>query len=661
VCPLDKRLLGDQHPHVATSLNNLALLYSRQGRYTDAEPLYKQALEMRKRLLGDQHPHVATSLNNLAQLYRYQGNITKALEFRKQGLKVEEQNLSVNLSVGFERQRREYIRTTSGTTDATISLHLNSAFNNSQAANLALTTIFQRKGRILDVVTNDLQIIRQRVDDKSSLKLIDQLSNSYNQLASLIYSEPKKISPEHPRKIAELEQKIKDLENQLSRRSAEFANLSQELKSQTVTLADVRKLIPADAALVEIVSYRPLNLKAKQPNQRWGRNRYAAYVLNSTGKPQAIDLGEAANIKPTLESFRNSLKDRNTPQDQVKQSARDVDKLVMEPIRKLLGNKRKILIAPDGALNLIPFEALVDENNRYLIENYSFTYLSSGRDLLRLQNKSPRKITRNQSPRNQSSRNQSPNTQQSVIIADPLFHKQGEVVAVKPNKPNNTRSIDISNINFPPLIGTREEAKSIADMLGVKPFLETQASEGVIKELQSPKVLHIATHAFFKNPPQKSEHKNTYRDNPLLLSGLVLSGYENRQGGGNEDGILTALETTALNLTGTKLVVLSACDTSLGQDQTGEGLYSFRRALVIAGSESQVMSLWKVDDAATKDLMIAYYEKVLGKEGKQQGRSEALRQTQLEMLGGGKYQNKYQHPYYWAAFIPSGDWRAMGE
>ena len=171
--------------------------------------------------------------------------------------------------------------------------------------------------------------------------------------------------------------------------------------------------------------------------------------------------------------------------------------------------------------------------------------------------------------------------------------------------------------------------------------------------------MHIATHGFFESSPKKPEYQDTYRDNPLLLSGLVLSGYKNRQGGGNEDGILSALETTALNLTGTKLAVFSACDTALGKDITGEGIYSFRRALVIAGSESQVISLWQVADDSTKDLMVAYYQKVLGQNGKKQGRSEALRQVQLEMLRGNRG-DEYQHPYYWAAFIPSGDWRAMG-
>ncbi|MBW4572090.1 MAG: CHAT domain-containing protein [Tolypothrix carrinoi HA7290-LM1] len=616
-----KLILGNEHPYVAISLNNLALLYESQGLYSEAEPFHQQALEMRKRILGNKHPSVANSLNNLAALYLSQGNITNALEFLKQGSQVQEQNLAVNLSVGFERQKRDYMATISGTTNATISLHLNSIPNNPKAANLALTTIFQGKGRILDVLTNNLQILRQRTNDKDSLKLIDELSDIYTQLASRIYNK-------QTLSIADLEEKLKLKEDELSRRSAEFANLSKP-----INLEDIQKLIPADAALVEIVRYQPFNPKATQ-NQRFGKPRYAAYILTSTDKqPKAIDLGEAKEIEKTLELLRFYLRDEKNSIEQVKEYARDLDKLVMQPIRKLLGNKRKILISPDASLNLIPFEALVDENNRYLVENYSFTYLTSGRDLLRLQNQYPSK-------------------QPPVIMADPSFDKQGEVVAIEPN---NTRSIDLSNGNFPPLLGTKKEAEAISQLLGVKPLLGTQASEGVIKQLKSPEILLIATHGFFENSPKATENQNTYQDNPLLLSGLVLAGFKNYQGGGNQDGILTALETTSLNLLGTKLVVLSACDTGLGKETMKEGIYGLRRALVIAGSESQVISLWKVADDATKDLMIAYFKKVLGKNEKKEGRSEALRQVQLEMLRG----KEYQHPYYWAAFIPSGDWREM--
>lgn len=139
-------------------------------------------------------------------------------------------------------------------------------------------------------------------------------------------------------------------------------------------------------------------------------------------------------------------------------------------------------------------------------------------------------------------------------------------------------------------------------------------------------------------------------ENPLLRSGLALAN-ANRLESGDEDGVLTALEATSLDLWGTQLVVLSACETGMGEVHNGEGVFGLRRALVIAGSESQVMSLWSVGDLATKDLMIDYYRRLLASEG----RSEALRQAQLAMLG----QENRSHPYYWAGFIPSGNWNRL--
>ena len=139
-------------------------------------------------------------------------------------------------------------------------------------------------------------------------------------------------------------------------------------------------------------------------------------------------------------------------------------------------------------------------------------------------------------------------------------------------------------------------------------------------------------------------------DDALVLSGLALAGANQRWSGDGEDGILTALEATSLDLWGTRMVVLSACETGVGDVQNGEGVYGLRRALVLAGAESQVMSLWQVSDAATRDLMISYYQHLRAGEG----RADALRQVQLAMLKGGRNR---EHPFYWASFILSGDWR----
>ncbi|WP_008309756.1 CHAT domain-containing protein [Leptolyngbya sp. PCC 6406] len=197
-----------------------------------------------------------------------------------------------------------------------------------------------------------------------------------------------------------------------------------------------------------------------------------------------------------------------------------------------------------------------------------------------------------------------------------------------------------------------------------------RATENALKQVQSPRILHIATHGFFladvERPNADSrglgliaggESLNPSAlvgipiENPLLRSGLALAGFNTRSSG-DEDGALTALEASQLNLFGTQLVVLSACDTGLGDVANGEGVYGLRRAFAIAGAETQLLSLWQVDDFGTQSLMARYYEKLMAG----MGRSEALRVVQLEMINQG---GEYSHPYYWAAFVLAGNWERM--
>ncbi|ASC70046.1 TPR repeat family protein [Halomicronema hongdechloris C2206] len=200
--------------------------------------------------------------------------------------------------------------------------------------------------------------------------------------------------------------------------------------------------------------------------------------------------------------------------------------------------------------------------------------------------------------------------------------------------------------------------------------MEDTATENALKQVQAPRILHIATHGFFleDHPISVAEERRGLSlaaadglralprltapvENPLLRSGLALAGFNTRRSG-DEDGVFTALEAANLNLFGTQLVVLSACDTGLGDIANGEGVYGLRRAFAIAGAESQLMSLWQVSDFGTQSLMARYYEKLMAG----MGRSEALRAVQLEMIREG---GRYSRPYYWAAFILAGDWRPL--
>jgi CHAT domain-containing protein len=345
----------------------------------------------------------------------------------------------------------------------------------------------------------------------------------------------------------------------------------------------------------------------------------------------------------------------------VKPLARKVDELVMQPVRRLLGNTRRVFIAPDGSLNLVPFAALVDEKGRYLVKRYHFTYLTSGRDLLRLQDHLPNKT-------------------EMMIIANPDYGPMGGEVAgrgiksLKPvvvvkgkaTAPANeevapTDAIDFSQIEFPALAGTEQEARALKAMLPeATMIMREQATKAAVQQVNAPNILHVATHGFFLENAvsgsadeasgasidgQSNASAMRIKD-PLQRSGLALAGANLHRN--DDNGILTALEVSGLNLWGTKLVVLSACETGVGEVQNFNGVIGLRRALFLAGSESQALSLWKVDDEATRDLMIDYYTRL--KAG--QGRSEALREVQLRMLAS----KNHRHPYFWASFIQSGEW-----
>lgn len=233
--------------------------------------------------------------------------------------------------------------------------------------------------------------------------------------------------------------------------------------------------------------------------------------------------------------------------------------------------------------------------------------------------------------------------------------------------PSGRRSEAMGAMQFDPLPGTATEAREVAKLLpNARLLLGKDATEGAVKALAGPSIVHLATHGFFLAqvptaspapeglrtlvPVPKPEALPPLPENPLLRSGLALAGANQRRSDG-DDGVLTALEVAGLDLWGTKLVVLSACETGVGALFRGEGVYGLRRALVLAGAESEVMSLWKVDDAATQELMTAYYRRLSADEG----RSDALREVQLTMAREGL------HPYYWAAFIAGGSGRSLSE
>ncbi|PNW31408.1 UNVERIFIED_CONTAM: hypothetical protein BEN50_02840 [Euhalothece sp. KZN 001] len=643
---MTKRLYDGDHPYIATSLNNLANLYYSQGRYSDAESFVEQALAMWKRTLGEDHSRVALALRNLGVFYHLQGRYSQALASFTEAREIEEAILAENLLIGSERQKQQFLDKFRTSTNYTITFHLQAVPNNSTAARLALTTILRRKGRVLDAMGRALQTLRDQLDPTSQ-QLFTQLASTQTQLANLS-ARPGNLQPTQDQR-EQLAEKIDSLQSQLSQRSAAFAQ-----ETTPVTISAVQDAIPQNAALIEFIQYSPYNPKTEE----YDAPRYAVYVLQPDGTLQWQDLGQAAAIDEQVQQFRTLLNQSGgrglgaysveTSDEAIRTVARELDVLIMAPVRELIGEATHLLLSPDSELNLVPFAALVDEQDQYLVERYQITYLTSGRDLLRVQ-------YRDQPP------------QESLMLAYPDYNNPGllaqtpetesnptpPTVATVPENERGRRSSELTALEFSALPGTLAEAQALEPMIDdLALFTEEQASENTLKQWKRPRILHLATHGFFLSSQTSNNPEETLsnQENPLLRSGLALAGFNERQSR-EEDGVLTALEVTGLNLRGTRLVVLSACETGVGETRAGEGVYGLRRAFTLAGAESQLMSLWNVSDEGTQELMVAYYQRLLNGEG----RSEALRQVQLEMLQG----EERSHPFFWAAFIPSGAWTPL--
>ncbi|HEV8367878.1 MAG TPA: CHAT domain-containing protein [Pyrinomonadaceae bacterium] len=634
-----ERINGSNHPYVAQILNQLGRIAYLKGNGPDAEVLYRRAVEVAEKSQGVGGPEALAPLKALAVIYAERGDEAQAIDFQTRARSADERNLSLALATGSERQKLTYLAAAITDVDRSLTLHVRHAPANQQAAALALVSVLRFKGRVLDSLTDTLNALRRRAtpEDKA---LLDQLSEVTSLLARRVLSDSQSFaSAEDRAKTEQLEERRAKLEDEISRRSAEFR--SQKLN---ITLDSVRREIPEGAALIEFVVYRSFDPKRPDDKTAFGEPRYLAYVVPDQGEVRWVEIGVAKDIDGIVDALRRALGDSR--RRDVRQLARNLDEKLMRPVRALVGDATRLLISPDGHLNLIPFEALVDEQGRYLLERYGFNYLTSGRDLLRLQVRRESK-----SP--------------PVVVADPTFGDPALIDSSNSSanpSASNRAQFNSSQLFFGPLPGIADEVRTLKTLLPQATFLvKEQATEANLRRVRGPSILHIATHGFFlendssvnklaaaKTPDSTRLGKWVANvENPLLRSGLALAG-ANQGRSGDDDGVLTALEATALDLWGTKLVVLSACDTGVGQVKNGEGVYGLRRALFLAGAESQLMSLWPVSDRSTRDLMTGYYQALV----QDVGRGEALRQVQLKML----HNKPRSHPYYWASFILAGEW-----
>jgi len=625
-------------PQSSATFNAIIADVAREvGDYPRAERLLAEYRASLEKTYGRHHPLYGMAELSTAYVYMASGRIAQAEQLLGDGLEIAERELQLVLRTGTEADHAVYFARNSYQLDTAINFELNHAPRSGSAARLGLTTLLRRKGRVLDAAASSLTTIRARLSPQDK-QLLDDLASARAQLAKLTVAGPSATGEaDFAKEVAALEDQIQKLEILVGKKSTAY-----RAASQPIVLAAVQKAIPKDARLVEIVNFQPGDPKAPYTaNQVLPPRKYAAFVAGRTGDPVLVDLGPAAAIDDAVEQFRKAVSDPDN--DRATELGHALYALTVAKLVPALGGATSVLIAPDGALNVVPFSALVDDRGEFLVKRYTFTYLTSGRDLLRLGIK-----TKAQGG--------------GVIFADPSF--DGAAPAAPAGQAPTTRgrrSADLTRQSWKRLPGTGQEADEVGKrMRGAEVFRGERATETALKGVHGPRILHLATHGFFlaDEPPTDPAAEATRaaptgpslsaeaRENPLLRSGLAFAG-ANRLVSGEDDGILTAMEATGLDLWGTELVVLSACETGVGKVTNGDGVYGLRRALVIAGAESLVMSLWQVDDAATRDLMAGYYARLTA--GKP--RSSALREIQLEIQSHAKY----AHPYYWASFLPAGD------
>lgn len=424
-----------------------------------------------------------------------------------------------------------------------------------------------------------------------------------------------------------------------------------------VSLAQVRRALPKDGVLVDIARFRDTDYDYVSANQlKFNSARYVAWIIPAAGEGDVrlVDLGEASKIEAAVAAVRRHLHAVQDPdpkknpikvqgeeqaEKDMKQELAALSRLLLEPLQAGIGERKQWLISPDGALWLVPWAALPVADDKYAIEAHSIRYLISGRDLLR-----PASAGK---------------ADHAVMMADPDYDLSLEKAVSAAQKlvdgysADVRRTVDLKQpLSAARLPGTAAEAKLVKPLLAkytsddVWVYKEANALKPVFTALHSPRVLVLSTHGFFL------EGGNGALENPLVRCGLLLAGCNRaKQPVGGDNGILFGLDIVTTDLTATELVVLSACETGLGDVRNGEGVAGLRQAFQLAGARSVIATLWQVPDRDTALLTAEFFDNL----AKKQSNAEALQAAQVARIKARRDRGGAAHPFFWAAFTITGN------
>jgi CHAT domain-containing protein/tetratricopeptide (TPR) repeat protein len=630
-------------------------LEQRQGQHGTARATFAEALARRERLYGPKHPLSAEIRSALGAIDFELGSFDDALAATLSAEQIGRDVLRSTVRSLPERRAMQFAGARPHGLD--LALSIGAAGHASSDSSAAIfDSVIRSRGVILEELAARARPVAA---DPQIASRASNLSAARARFANLTMRSVQGESVE-PALLEEARKQKEDAESALAEQSV---SVRSELAQAQAGLEEIRRALPPASALVSFARYDRSSF-ARTESQTVTRHTpsYIAFVLRADAQAIAIvPLGTATAIERAIADWRQTLdappSGGDTGADAERAYRLVAGRLrasIWDPLSNQLQNVSQIFLVPDGAISTVSFASLPAAGGGYLIEHApTIHYLTTERDLL-----TP--------PRAQAATG-------LLAIGDPDFGTHSASSAGK----SAARSIScgtVGGLQFDDLPGARAEAREIANLWGSDATVLTgpQATKvAVIRMVEGRRVVHLATHGFFLDSPCDRSRSNTRAvgglvrtqaktdepdENPLLLSGLAFAG-ANRPtatGAGIGDAILTAEEIVGLKLQDAEWVVLSACDTGLGAIRAGEGVFGLRRAFQIAGARTVIMSLWSVDDQATRLWMRSLYEARITQH---MSTAQAVRAAGMRVLNERRAQRTSTHPFYWAAFVAAGDWR----
>lgn len=653
----------EMHPILAGSYNNLGLTYYETGKYEKAIIFYNKAIDILFNELGEKHLGVAGTYNNLGLVMLKMGDYKKAVSYQNKALKIRRELFSdkhidvirSHLDLAYTHGEIGNFKTADSLWQIVIPQQLEQlkstylflpndqrikysntytllnkdfysyvARNNAESTKqLATNFLLNTKSLALDYAVSTSQLIKE-IKDTTLTAQYQQLNKLNKQVA-----DAEQLTSEECKAKGWDLSKIQEEQQSLAFQMLQHPILKSKLNTETSKWQDIRNHLKSNEATIDFLRV------FEQKDSLWAY--YGIVISKKLSSPQFIRITDEKTLtvllKKNLFSYPDYINKRS--------SRKMLQQILWQPIEPYLKGIKKVHLSPADLLYRVPFESLQNADNKFLAEKYEIHYYSAIRDMLKEETKEK-------------------TYSDMVLMGHILYDLEDKDFQTKSG--DNTFGSNGSNIK--PLPQTLEEVKSIdktAQQAGLKTTMLTidAASEDNVQSFvqeRAPGIFHFATHGVFlpplekENPDQHSNSRDRLRssDNPLQRSAIMLSGANltwtkgKRILGSGEDGILTALEVTALDLQNTDLVVLSACSSGLGNIHDTEGVFGLQRAFKLAGVNHVLASLWDVNDTATKDLMVAFYNNLLKKK---QHPVAALRNAKEQLKEAG------YEPVDWAGFI----------